>query len=200
MTATYDPPRILILLIQMERDHLNNWQALLPVLPLKRPCSGARVIQGEKGISVTTTHWLLRALCGFCTAIAVWVASSRGWGQTNTQLAWKTTMESMEKLQCHLSGVWAVPHSHCMIKEVIESSPETPQSWDSPEMAHQGDSSDVPALLQGLTIKVLKAHSHWLTTWVFITIIKLVSNPGHQWPNSHTTAAAGRKTCLHHPA
>lgn len=33
MTATYDPPGILILLIQLERDHLNNWQALLTALP-----------------------------------------------------------------------------------------------------------------------------------------------------------------------
>lgn len=97
MTATYDPPRILILLIQIDRDHLNNWQALLTVLPLNSPWSGARGIQGEEGTSVTTTHLLLRALCGFCSSIAVWVAGSRGWGQTNMQLAWKTTMDSMEK-------------------------------------------------------------------------------------------------------
>lgn len=70
MTTTYNPPRILILLIQIERDHLNNWHALLPVLPLNGPWAGARSIQGAKGIRVTTPRSLLRALCGFCTAIA----------------------------------------------------------------------------------------------------------------------------------
>lgn len=125
MTATYDPPRILIILIQIERDHFINWQALLTVLPLNSPWSGARGIQGEEGISVTTTHLLLRALCGLCTAIAVWIASSRGWNPTNMQLAWKTTMDSMENAIMSSFGVWAAPHNHCMIKEVIESSPET---------------------------------------------------------------------------
>lgn len=71
MATTYNPPRILILLIQIERDHLNNWQAQFAVLPLNSPRAGARGAQGAKGISVTTPHLLLRALCGFCTAMAV---------------------------------------------------------------------------------------------------------------------------------
>lgn len=71
MATTYNPPRILILLIQIERDHLNNQQALLAVLPLHGPWARASSIQGAKGISVTTPHSLLRALRGSCTAIAV---------------------------------------------------------------------------------------------------------------------------------
>lgn len=65
MTATCDLPRILILLIQIEKDHLNNWQALLTILPLNSPWSGARSIQGGEGISVTITHLPLRALGAF---------------------------------------------------------------------------------------------------------------------------------------
>lgn len=125
MTATYDPPRILILLILIERDHLNNWQAVLTVLPLNSPWSGARGIQGEEGITVTITHLPFRALCSFCTAIAVWIASSRGWGQTNMQLAWKTTMDNMEKATMSCFRGLGNPHNHCTIKETIESSPET---------------------------------------------------------------------------
>ena len=80
MTTTYNPQRILILLIQSERDHLNNWQALLAVLPLNGPWAGARSIQGAKGISVTTPHSLLRALCGFAQPLLCRGREQQGMG------------------------------------------------------------------------------------------------------------------------
>lgn len=65
MTATYDPLRILILLIQIERDHLNYWQALLTVLPLNSPWSGARSIQGRKALvrQLPSIMWVLHRHC-----------------------------------------------------------------------------------------------------------------------------------------
>lgn len=97
MTTTYNPPRILILLIQIERDHLNNWQALLAVLPFNGHWSGARSIQRAKGISGTIPQSLFRALCGFCTAIAVQGQRATGWGQASAPLARETARNSTER-------------------------------------------------------------------------------------------------------
>lgn len=117
MTTTYNPPRILILLIQIERDHLSNWQALLPVLPLNSPQSGARGIQGAKAVSVTTPHLLLRALCGLCTATAVQGQKITGDGARPTwNKACESPTNSMEKASMPAFRVHAAPHSHCMMK------------------------------------------------------------------------------------
>lgn len=162
MTATYDPPRILILLIQIERDHLNKWQALPTVLPLNSPWSGASSIQGEEGISVTITHLPLRPLYSFCMAIAVWIASSRGWGQSNMQLAWKTTMDSMEKAAMSCFRGLGNPHNHYTTKETIDSSPETLLRAGTVLRCHKRVTlPDAPAFitLQGLTVRLLKACS-----------------------------------------
>lgn len=92
MTTTSNPPRILNLLIQIEGDHSNNWQALLTVQPLHSPWSVARGIQGATGICVTTPHSLLTTLRGFCTTTAVQGATGDG-AKPHVQLAW----ENMEK-------------------------------------------------------------------------------------------------------
>lgn len=142
MTATYDPPGILILLIQLERDHLNNWQALLTALPGLLP----GVFRGRKALVWQPPTCSYRALCGFCTAIAVWIASSRGRGQTSMQLAWKTTMDSREKaVMSSFRGLGRPPQPLHNERGYWKQPRDTPQSWDSPDVSHEGDSSWCPS-------------------------------------------------------
>lgn len=81
MDTTYNPPRILILLIQMQRDHLNTWQALLAVLPLNGPWFGARGIKGAKGIRMTTPRLLFECYMGFAQPSLCRGRKRKGCGQ-----------------------------------------------------------------------------------------------------------------------
>lgn len=85
MDTTYNPPRILILLIQMQRDHLNTWQALLAVLPLNGPWFGARGITGAKGIRTTTPRLLFECYMGFAQPSLCRGRKQKGCGQARAQ-------------------------------------------------------------------------------------------------------------------